>query len=144
MGNIHPRSRIGPCRIAVAIPAPTFLSASFHTLFVINFVLILVLRFPKTLKGGPVKLVDVVFAAILMNIAGSQVCLAKTSYTCKMNDLRKARFGLFRYILPMIVSLRHFLGWLVSVFRSREDLVLKTWLSVGNCWLCTRNNLAVD
>src|SRR5205814_2865272 len=25
----------------------------------------------------------------------------------------------------MIVSLRHFLGWLVSVFRSREDLVLE-------------------
>ena len=25
MGNIHPRSRIGPCRIALAIPAPTFL-----------------------------------------------------------------------------------------------------------------------
>ena len=24
----------------------------------------------------------------------------------------------------MIVSLRHFLGWLVSTFRSREDLVL--------------------
>jgi hypothetical protein len=23
------------------------------------------------------------------------------------------------------VSLRHFLGWLVSVFRSREDLVLE-------------------
>jgi hypothetical protein len=47
---IHPRSRVGPCRIALAIPAPTFLSASFHTLFVINFVLVLVLRFPKTLK----------------------------------------------------------------------------------------------
>jgi hypothetical protein len=44
----------------------------------------------------------------------------------------------------MIVSLRHFLGWLVSVFRSREDLVLENWLSVGNCWRCTRNNLAVD
>jgi hypothetical protein len=25
----------------------------------------------------------------------------------------------------MIVSLRHFLGWLVSTFRSREDLVLE-------------------
>ena len=25
----------------------------------------------------------------------------------------------------MIVSLRHFLGWLVSAFRSREDLVLE-------------------
>jgi hypothetical protein len=43
-----------------------------------------------------------------------------------------------------IVSLRHFLDWLASVFRSLEDLVLENWLSVGNCWLCTRNNLAVD
>ena len=44
----------------------------------------------------------------------------------------------------MIVSLRHFLGWLVSVFRSREDLILENLALVGNCWLCTRNNLAVD
>jgi len=36
----------------VAIPASTFLSASFHTLFVLNFVLVLVLRFPETLKRG--------------------------------------------------------------------------------------------
>ena len=28
-------------------------------------------------------------------------------------------------ILAMIVSLRHFLGWLVSTFRSREDLILE-------------------
>src|SRR5271157_1949519 len=28
-------------------------------------------------------------------------------------------------ILAMIVSLRHFLGWLVSAFSSREDLVLE-------------------
>ena len=32
----------------------------------------------------------------------------------------------FSDMIPaMIVSLRHFLGWLVSVFRSREDLVLE-------------------
>ncbi len=55
-------------------------NSPFHTLFVINFVLILVLRFPKTLKGGPVKLVDVVFAAILMNIASSQ---ASAGATCE-------------------------------------------------------------
>jgi len=30
----------------------------------------------------------------------------------------------------MIVSLRHFLGWLVSYFSCRVDLVLETWLSV--------------
>ena len=28
-------------------------------------------------------------------------------------------------IPPMIASLRHFLGWMVSAFRSREDLVLE-------------------
>src|SRR4029077_15685491 len=28
-------------------------------------------------------------------------------------------------ILAMIVSLRHFFGWFVSAFRSREDLVLE-------------------
>jgi hypothetical protein len=38
---------------------------------------------------------------------------------------RKAGFGFSAKILAMIVSLRHFLGWLVSVFRSREDLVLE-------------------
>ena len=48
-------------------------------------------------------------------------------------------------IHAMIVSLRHFLGWVVSGFRSREDLVLENLaLSVANCWLCTRNDLAVD
>ena len=38
---------------------------------------------------------------------------------------RKSGFGFSTKILAMIVSLRHFLGWLVSVFRSREDLVLE-------------------
>jgi hypothetical protein len=41
-------------------------------------------------------------------------------------------------------SLRHFLGWLVSAFRSREDLVLENWLFINNCWLCMRNDLVVD
>jgi len=50
----------------------------------------------------------------------------------------------------MIVSLRHLLGWMVSAFRSREDLVLENLalrqqlLCVSNCWLCTRNDLAVE
>jgi len=35
---------------------------------------------------------------------------------------RNARFGLIGKILAMIVSLRHLLGWMVSGFRSREDL----------------------
>jgi hypothetical protein len=47
-------------------------------------------------------------------------------------------------ILAMIVSLRHLLGWIVSSFRSREDLVLENLLSVGNCSLCMRNGLALD
>jgi len=41
----------------------------------------------------------------------------------------------------MIVSLRHLLGWMVSAFSSREELVLENLLSVSNCWLCTRNDL---
>jgi hypothetical protein len=38
---------------------------------------------------------------------------------------RKAGFGFSAKILAMTVSFRHFLGWLVSVFRSWEDLVLE-------------------
>jgi hypothetical protein len=54
------------------------------------------------------------------------VFLAKTSYTCKMNDLAQSLGSDFSDIFPaMIVSLRHFLGWLVSVFGSREDLALE-------------------
>jgi hypothetical protein len=54
------------------------------------------------------------------------VCLAKTSYTCKMNDLAESWIRAFSDMIPaMIASLRHFLGWLVSAFRSREDLVLE-------------------
>jgi hypothetical protein len=43
----------------------------------------------------------------------------------------------------MITSLRHLLGWMVSAFRSRKTSFSKTWLSVGNCWLCTLVALAV-
>jgi hypothetical protein len=40
--------------------------------------------------------------------------------------LQRARRLDFSAKIPaMIVSLRHFLGWLVSGFRSREDLVLE-------------------
>jgi hypothetical protein len=38
---------------------------------------------------------------------------------------RKARFGFSDKILAMIVLLRHLLGWMVSAFRSREDLALE-------------------
>jgi putative transposase len=37
----------------------------------------------------------------------------------------KARFDFSDKILDMIVSLRHLLGWMVSAFRAREDLVLE-------------------
>ena len=54
------------------------------------------------------------------------LCLAKTSYTCKMNDLaKKLNSDSSDIILAMIVSLRHLLGWIVSSFRSREDLALE-------------------
>jgi len=54
------------------------------------------------------------------------LCLAKTSYTCKMNALaKKLNSDSSDIILAMIVSLRHLLGWIVSSFRSREDLVLE-------------------
>jgi hypothetical protein len=44
----------------------------------------------------------------------------------------------------MIASLRHFLGWMVSAFRSREGLVLENLALPNNCWLCTRNDLTID
>ena len=71
------------------------------------------------------------------------LCLTKASYTCRMNDLAKLVSDFSVGILAMIVSLRHFLGWLVSGFRSREHPVLEN-LALRNCWLCTRNNLAVN
>jgi hypothetical protein len=43
----------------------------------------------------------------------------------------------------MIVSLRHFLGWLVSSFSCRADLVLEI-LALRRQLLCTLNDLAVD
>jgi hypothetical protein len=37
-------------------------------------------------------------------------------------------------------------GWAATRTRlvAQGALDARTWLSVGNCWLCTRNNLAVD
>jgi hypothetical protein len=34
-------------------------------------------------------------------------------------------------------------GWSALSVPARTSSS-RTWLSVGNCWLCTRNNLAVD
>jgi len=44
----------------------------------------------------------------------------------------------------MIVSLRTFPRLVGQFVPLPGDLVSKTWLSIGNCWLCTRNDLAVD
>src|SRR5258708_3524362 len=53
------------------------------------------------------------------------LCLAKGSYTSQINDLAQSSIRSFSAkILAMIVSLRHFLGWLVSSFSCRADLVL--------------------
>jgi putative transposase len=42
-----------------------------------------------------------------------------------MNDLAQSLIRFSAKILAMIVSLRHLLGWIVSAFSSREDLVLE-------------------
>jgi hypothetical protein len=43
----------------------------------------------------------------------------------------------------MIAWLRHLLGWTVSTFKSREDLVLENLGPfVNNCWRSTLNDLA--
>ena len=47
-------------------------------------------------------------------------------------------------IVAMIPLLRHFFGWLVGAFRSREDLMLRTWHCGSNCWFSMRNDLALD
>ena len=56
----------------------------------------------------------------------SNLCLPKTSGTRKMSDVAKSRIRTCSdKILTMIVSLQHLLGWMVSVFSSREGLVLE-------------------
>ena len=45
----------------------------------------------------------------------------------------------------MFVRLRHLLGWVFSVFRSREELLLENLAHFGNnCWLCTQSDLVLD
>jgi len=56
--------------------------------------------------------------------------LVKTSCRCRMNDLDTgfdaARFDkILAMVLAIITSLRHLLGWAVSAFRSRQDLILE-------------------
>jgi hypothetical protein len=44
----------------------------------------------------------------------------------------------------MIVWLRHLLGWMVSAFSSREDLVLENLALRQQLWLFTPKDLAAD
>src|SRR5260370_1884015 len=53
-------------------------------------------------------------------------CLAKRSYTSEINDLAQSSIRSFPLkFFAMMLSLRHFLGWLVSSFSCRADLVLE-------------------
>ena len=54
------------------------------------------------------------------------MCLVKTSRTRRMNNLEwRPGTGHSAKISAMIPFLRHFIGWVVGAFRSREDLVLE-------------------
>jgi hypothetical protein len=44
----------------------------------------------------------------------------------------------------MIVLLRHLLGWLTALLRTRESLILENLALGNNCWLCTESDLAFD
>jgi len=58
--------------------------------------------------------------------ASHNLCLAKRSYTSEINDLAQSSIRSFPLkFFAIILSLRHFLGWLVSSFRCRADLVLE-------------------
>src|SRR5215467_4988124 len=73
------------------------------------------------------------------------LCLAKTSYTRRMNDLRKTEFTLFRYNSCHDCVASTFPGLVGQHFPfPGGPRPLRTWLSVGNCSLCTRNGLALD
>jgi hypothetical protein len=62
------------------------------------------------------------------------------------NELDASRSDKIQAMLSAIlISLRHLLGWLVSAFSSREDLILENLaLRASSCWLCTPNDLAID
>jgi hypothetical protein len=47
-------------------------------------------------------------------------------------------------ILAMIVSLRHFLGWLVSAFQSREDLALENLALRRLCLAKTKSAFEIN
>src|SRR6266403_2175782 len=58
--------------------------------------------------------------------AQGKLCLAKRSYTSEISDLAQSSIRSFPLkFFAMILSLRHFLGWLVSSFSCRADLILE-------------------
>src|SRR6516225_12022066 len=84
---------------------------------------------------------------ILLNISafpGHTVSPKRTS--AKRMTLRKTgtEFDSSDNILAMIVSLRHLLGGSSALFAPARASSSKTWLSVGNCSLCTRTDPALD
>jgi hypothetical protein len=50
----------------------------------------------------------------------------------------------FRYDSLMFVRLRHLLGWVFSVFRSREELLLENLALRQQLLLCTPTDRAID
>src|SRR6266699_3552419 len=72
-------------------------------------------------------------------------CAAKTSYTCRMNDLAKSWIRIFplKFLPRSCRSDISSAGWSALSIPGRTSSS-RTSLSVGNCWLCTHNNLAVD
>jgi hypothetical protein len=71
------------------------------------------------------------------------LCLVKTLCTRRMNgDELGGRC--FDKILAIVTSLRHLLGWVLSIFSAERTSSLKISPSVSNCWLCTPSDLVVD
>ncbi|PYT68091.1 MAG: hypothetical protein DMG42_25165 [Acidobacteria bacterium] len=72
-------------------------------------------------------------------------CAAKTSYTCRMNDLAKSCIRIFplKFLPRSCRSDISSAGWSALSIPGRTSSS-RTSLSVVNCWLCTHNNLAVD
>ena len=69
---------------------------------------------------------DDVFLARTCGANDNELSLVKTTRISRINDFAETStcWNPVRF-LAMIVWLRHLLGWVVSVFRSREDLILE-------------------
>jgi len=62
----------------------------------------------------------------LENLEMFELCLTKRPYTSEINDLAQSSIRSFPLkFFAMILSLRLFLGWLVSSFSCWVDLVLE-------------------